>query len=77
MDAIKNRVEVTMMTAKTLYEKIETLYHTLDAVLVPELLDHPALDREVQDLYYSVECWLEENKPNETEEEAREILERM
>jgi hypothetical protein len=71
----KLSVENDIMSAKTPYYKIKYLYTVLDALQSEtDMLDYPEIDRAIGKLRDETEDWLEEHKPSEDEEEAREIL---
>ena len=71
----KLSVENDIMSAKTPYYKIKYLYTVLDALQSEtDMLDYPEIDRAIGKLRDQTEDWLEEHKPSEDEEEAREIL---
>ena len=74
--ALKLSVLLDWLADAPLYDKVIALNNLAGVILEDEdLLDHPELSAEIEDIQYSTEEWMEENEPSEDEAEAQKILE--
>lgn len=76
--ALKLSVLLDWLGNAPLYDKVTALNNLAGVILEDvDLLDHPELNAEIEDIQYSTEEWMEEHEPSEEEKEAQEVLEAM
>ena len=74
--ALKLSVLLDWLAVAPLYDKVTALNNIAGVLLEDtDLLDHPELNAEIEDIQYSTEEWMEENEPSEGEAEAQKVLE--
>lgn len=74
--ALKLSVLMDWLATSPLYDKVTVLNNIAGLLLEDlDLLDHPELNEEIEDIQYYTECWMEEHEPTEADQLARALVE--